>query len=211
MSPEVVIETRVESNLLNLWSSFRPRRSERLPQFPRRAGTHAPAARWVHRRGYCRRVLQSEDTEWKECDGVEIPPPHRTNNRPTLSFKADHNVSDAFVDFLKGQRGDSSPHVQSLADSFVHIGLLQIRSIIYNPERSEQMERWAMLVTLQISTTNTPTLHLNVRSFLFHLSFPGKYEYAATSGTPHLARFISATVSSSRLPVTWEGSMRVTW
>lgn len=62
---------------------------------------------------------------------------------------------------------------------------------------------------LQIATMHM--LYLKVRTFLFHLSFWGKYVYAPMSGTPHLACFITATVSSSRLPVTWEGSMWVTW
>lgn len=56
----------------------------------------------------------------------------------------------------------------------------------------------------------THCIYLNVRLLLFHLSFRGKWVYAPTSGTPHLARFITSTVSSFRCPVTLEDSTWVT-
>lgn len=48
----------------------------------------------------------------------------------TFTSKTDHDVSVALVQLLKGQRGDSGPDVQRLADGFVHSRLLQVRRVI---------------------------------------------------------------------------------
>lgn len=56
----------------------------------------------------------------------------------------------------------------------------------------------------------TRCIYLKVSLLLFHLSFRGKWVYSPTSGTPHLACFITSTVSSFRLPVTLEDSTQVT-
>lgn len=60
----------------------------------------------------------------------------RMNACCTFCSKTDHNVSDALVQLLKGQRSDISPDVQRIADGSVYIRLLQIWCIIQYPETS---------------------------------------------------------------------------
>lgn len=58
--------------------------------------------------------------------------------------------------------------------------------------------------TKRQNNTNSPECKtdLNVTSVFCHLGFLGKRLYSATSGTPHLAFFMTSRVLSSRFPVT---------
>ncbi len=81
--------------------------------------------------------IQKNDGDWQK--GHFILTLMNNKNASTFCSKADHDISISLVQFLKLQWCHLAPDVKSVSYGFVHLCLLQVRSVVQNPVNKSRM------------------------------------------------------------------------